>query len=120
MPKNSTNKIELPEFIRLSHYRIKLVKINSHICYEVGEQQGSFHSKQMIIYLDEDIIEEGGSIACDLVTHEILHSVWYLRQFSNLKPSDAEEDIVNGMSTHLIEIFKNNPDFMRWFLQNLN
>ncbi len=51
-------KIELPEFIRLSHYRIKLIKINSHICYEIGEQQGSFHSKQMIIYLDEDIIED--------------------------------------------------------------
>jgi len=109
-------KIELPEFIRLSHYRIKLIKINSHICYEVGEQQGSFHSKQMIIYLDEDIIEEGGSIACDLLLHEILHSIAYIRQLDG----KGEEEVVNGMSTHLIEIFKNNPDFARWFYNNLN
>jgi len=116
MPKNSTNKIELPEFIRLSHYRIKLIKINSHICYEIGEQQGSFHSKQMIIYLDEDIIEEGGSIAVDLLKHEILHAVFYLRQLEGKN----EEDIVNGMATHYTEIEKNNPDYVRWKLQNLN
>jgi len=109
-------KIELPEFIRLSHYRIKLIKINSHICYEIGEQQGSFHSKQMIIYVDEDIIEEGGSIACDLLLHEILHSIAYIRQLDG----KGEEEVVNGMSTHLIEIFKNNPDFARWFYNNLN
>ena len=111
-----SKSIELPEFIRLSHYRIKLIKINSHICYEIGEQQGSFHSKQMIIYLDEDIIEEGGSIACDLLLHEILHSIAYIRQLDG----KAEEEVVNGMSTHLIEIFKNNPDFARWFYNNLN
>ena len=116
MPKNSTNKIELPEFIRLSHYRIKLIKINSHICYEIGEQQGSFHSKQMIIYLDEDIIEECGSIAVDLVKHEILHSIYYVRQLEGKN----EEDTVNGMATHYTEIEKNNPDYVRWKLQNLN
>ena len=116
MPKNSTIKIELPEFIRLSHYRIKLIKINSHICYEIGEQQGSFHSKQMIIYVDEDIIEEGGSIAVDLVKHEILHAIYYDRQLEGKN----EEDTVNGMATHYTEIEKNNPDYMRWKLQNLN
>ena len=116
MPKNSTNKIELPEFIRLSHYRIKLIKINSHICYEIGEQQGSFHSKQMIIYLDEDIIEEGGSIAVDLVKHELLHAIYYVRQLE----VKNEEDTVNGMATHYTEIEKNNPDYVRWKLNNLN
>ena len=109
-------KIELPEFIRLSHYRIKLIKINSHICYEIGEQQGSFHSKQMIIYVDEDIIEEGGSIAVDLVKHEILQAIYYVRQLEGKN----EEDIVNGMATHYTEIEKNNPDYVRWKLQNLN
>lgn len=116
MPKGSSNSIELPEFVRLSHYRIKLIKINSHICYEIGEQQGSFHSKQMIIYLDEDIIEEGGSIAVDLVKHELLHAVYYVRQLEGKN----EEDIVNGMATHYTEIEKNNPDYVRWKLQNLN
>jgi hypothetical protein len=109
-------KIELPEFIRLSHYRIKLIKINSHICYEIGEQQGSFHSKQMIIYLDEDIIEEGGSIAVDLVKHELLHAIYYVRQLEGKN----EEDTVNAMATHYTEIEKNNPDYVRWKLNNLN
>ena len=109
-------KIELPEFIRLSHYRIKLIKINSHICYEIGEQQGSFHSKQMIIYVDEDIIEEGGSIAVDLVKHELMHAIYYVRQLEGKN----EEDTVNAMATHYTEIEKNNPDYVRWKLQNLN
>ncbi len=116
MPKGSSNRIELPEFIRLSHYRIKLIKINSHICYEIGEQQGSFHSKQMIIYLDEDIIEEGGSIAVDLVKHELMHAIYYVRQLEGKN----EEDTVNAMATHYTEIEKNNPDYLRWKLQNLN
>jgi hypothetical protein len=116
MPKGSSNSIELPEFVRLSHYRIKLIKINSHICYEIGEQQGSFHSKQMIIYLDEDIIEEGGSIAVDLVKHELMHAIYYVRQLEGKN----EEDIVNGMATHYTEIEKNNPDYVRWKLNNLN
>ena len=116
MSKGSSNSIELPEFIRLSHYRIKLIKINSHICYEIGEQQGSFHSKQMIIYLDEDIIEEGGSIAVDLVKHELMHAIYYVRQLEGKN----EEDIVNGMATHYTEIEKNNPDYVRWKLNNLN
>jgi len=111
-----SKSVELPEFIRLSHYRIKLIKINSHICYEIGEQQGSFHSKQMIIYLDEDIIKGGGSIAVDLVKHEILHAIYYVRQLEGKN----EEDIVNGMATHYTEIEKNNPDYVRWKLQNFN
>ena len=109
-------KVELPEFIRLSHYRITLEQIPSEISEECAEQQGSFHSRTMRIYLDESIIENGGSIACDLVCHEILHSIWYLRGMD----SKSEEDVVNGMSTHIIEIFKNNPDFARWFYNNLN
>ena len=52
MPKNSTNKIELPEFIRLSHYRIQIIQINNHLSYELAEQQGSFHSREMKIYVD--------------------------------------------------------------------
>ena len=70
----------------------------------------------MIIYVDEDIIEEGGSIAVDLVKHEILHASYYVRQLEGKN----EEDIVNGMATHYTEIEKNNPDYVRWKLQNLN
>ena len=52
-------KVELPEFIRLSHYTITLEKIPSEISEECAEQQGSFHSRTMRIYLDESIIENG-------------------------------------------------------------
>jgi len=108
--------IELPEFIRLSHYRIQLIQISSQISEECAEQQGSFHSRSMRIYLDESIIEQGGSIAIDLVKHEIMHGIFYLRQLDG----KGEEDIVNSMATHYTEIEKNNPDYVRWKLQNLN
>jgi len=111
-----TKKVELPEFVRLSHYRISLIPINSQISEECAEQQGSFHSRSMRIYLDEDIIENGGSIAVDLVKHELLHAIFYVRQLDG----QNEENIVNGMATHYTEIEKNNPDYLRWKLQNLN
>ncbi len=111
-----TKKVELPEFVRLSHYRISLIPINSQISEECAEQQGSFHSRSMRIYLDEDIIENGGSIAVDLVKHEIMHAIFYVRQLDGAN----EENIVNGMATHYTEIEKNNPDYLRWKLQNLN
>jgi len=111
-----TKRVELPEFVRLSHYRINLIAINSQISEECAEQQGSFHSRSMRIYLDEDIIENGGTIAIDLVKHELLHAVYYVRQLEGKN----EEDTVNAMATHYTEIEKNNPDYVRWKLQNLN
>ena len=116
MPKNSTNKAKLPEFVRLSHYQIQIIQINNHISYELAEQQGSFHSREMKIYVDESIIEKGGSIAVDLVKHELLHAIYYVRQLEGKN----EEDTVNGMATHYTEIEKNNPDYVIWKLQNLN
>ena len=56
MTKDAKKKIKLPEFVRLSHYQIQLLLINSQISEECAEQQGSFHSRSMRIYLDEDII----------------------------------------------------------------
>ena len=111
-----TKKVELPEFIRLSHYRISIQTISSEISEECAEQQGSFHSRSMRIYVDQDIIEQGGSIAIDLVKHELMHGIFYLRQLEG----KGEEDIVNSMATHYTEIEKNNPDYVRWKLQNLN
>jgi len=114
-----TKKVELPEFIRLSHYRITLEQIPSEISEECAEQQGSFHSRTMRIYLDQDIIAQGGSIAVDLVKHELFHAIFYVRQLGS-DGNKNEEDIVNGMATHYTEIEKNNPDYVRWKLNNLN
>jgi hypothetical protein len=45
-----------------------------------------------------------------------MHAIYYVRQLEGKN----EEDIVNGMATHYTEIEKNNPDYVRWKLQNLN
>ena len=59
---------------------------------------------------------KGGDDAVDLVKHELLHAIFYVRQLDGAN----EENIVNGMATHYTEIEKNNPDYVRWKLQNLN
>jgi len=116
MKKDAKKEIKLPEFIRLSHYRITLELIPSEISEECAEQQGSFHSRTMRIYLDKDIVNTGGSIAVDLVKHELFHAIFYVRQLDG----QNEENIVNGMATHYTEIEKNNPDYVIWKLNNLN
>jgi len=52
----------------------------------------------------------------DLVKHELLHAIYYVRQLEGKN----EEDTVNGMATHYTEIEKNNPDYLRWKLSNLS
>ena len=44
----------------------------------------------MKIYVDETIIERGGTIAVDLVKHELLHAIYYLRQMEDKKEDDEE------------------------------
>ncbi len=66
-----------------------------------------------------NLFKRGGDDAVDLVKHELMHAIFYVRQLGS-DGNKNEEDIVNGMATHYTEIEKNNPDYVRWKLQNLN
>ena len=109
-----TKKVELPEFVRLSHYRINLIAINSQISEECAEQQGSFHSRSMRIYLDEDIILRGGADALNVVIHEMLHVGYY----QYLLKEKEEETVVNSYGNFITELLTRS-ELKAWIIDNM-
>ena len=64
-------------------------------------KEGSFQSRQRIIYIAEDIVERGGEDLINVLIHELLHVIYYQYNLSN---SSSEEDVVNSMANGLTEL----------------
>ena len=64
-------------------------------------------------------IEESlkGAVLVDTVLHEINHSVWAI---GNLKTEKEEEErAVSVMASYWTQIFRDNPELIRWINRNL-
>ena len=100
------NKSNLPKNVDISYHTIELRLLDSLTSNEVGEQQGSYLAKEQIIFLDDQIIAEGGSRAISLVLHELGHAIYYIY---NLKDRE-EEPTVDSFANGYTEVFKRNKD----------
>ena len=70
--------------------------------YEVGEQQGSFHSKPpLTIHLDETIMNMHDESSLNLIVHELFHLSYY--QY-HLEKNLNEESIVNAGANFVTEM----------------
>ena len=110
------NKRDLPENVDISYHTIELKLLDTLTSNEVGEQQGSYLAREQIIFLDEQIIVEGGDRAVSLILHELGHAIYYIY---NLKDRD-EEATVDSFANGYTEIFKRNKQLTKWMLNNLN
>tara|TARA_B100001113_G_C21024986_1_gene585274 strand:- start:153 stop:521 length:369 start_codon:yes stop_codon:yes gene_type:complete len=110
------NKSNLPKNVDISYHTIELRLLDSLTSNEVGEQQGSYLAKEQIIFLDDQIIAEGGSRAISLVLHELGHAIYYIY---NLKDRE-EEPTVDSFANGYTEVFKRNKDLTKWMLRNLD
>lgn len=110
----SLKKVKLPSIVSVGAFDVELVLLDHEISYEVCEQQGSFVPKPPYkIYLDEDIINEGGKDAVNLVVHELLHVGYF--QYS-LKDKD-EEAIVNSFGNFMTELLTRSQ-LRKWIKDN--
>lgn len=108
-------KNKLPEFVTIGAFTVEIILIPHDISYEVSEQQGSFVVKPPYkIYFDEDIIEQGGADAVNLVIHEFLHLGFY--QYM-LKDKD-EETVVNSYANFLTELLTRS-ELKSWVKNNI-
>ena len=92
--------MKLPKTIRLGHFNI-LIKALSKDIASSDEQEGSFHGSTRTIYIDENIIEKGGTDLVSVLLHELLH-VSYFK--NNLSKDSKEEDLANAFSNDLTEL----------------
>lgn len=51
-----------------------------------------------------------------ILLHEVFHAVWSL---SNLRPKETEENVALAFEVGLIQVFKDNPDFLNWVKKGL-
>lgn len=92
--------IKLPKTIDVGPFKIEIKVLPTAIASEVNEE-GSFQTRQRIIYLAEDIVERGGEDLINVLIHELLHVIYYQYNLSN---TSTEEDVVNSMANGLTEL----------------
>tara|TARA_R100000231_G_scaffold138970_1_gene118709 strand:+ start:2960 stop:3301 length:342 start_codon:yes stop_codon:yes gene_type:complete len=98
MPKDP----KFPSYVTMGYTKIKLILVDPEICKDIGEQQGSYMgSPPYKIYLDRDIITNGGSDAANLVIHEILHHIYGV---SECDDKTTEEILVNTLANGITEL----------------
>ena len=93
--------MKLPSFIKLGHFTIKIKAVDADIA-AAGNEEGSFHSNIKTIYIDKSIIEKGGADLACVLLHELMHCSYYKNNFNI---NSSEEDLVNGFSNDLTELF---------------
>jgi len=52
----------------------------------------------------------------DTVLHEVMHAIWRDRC---LEDGDAEERTVGALTTGLVGVLRDNPDFVKWLVQQV-
>lgn len=107
---------DLPKNVEISYHTVELRLLDTLTSNEVGEQQGSYLAREQIIFLDEQIISEGGDRAVSLVLHEIGHAIYYI---FNLKDRE-EEPTVDSFANGYTEILKRNKKLTEWIKYNLH
>ena len=110
------NKRDLPKNVDISYHTLELKLLDTLTSNEVGEQQRSYLPREQIIFLDDQIIAEGGDRAVSLILHELGHAIYYIY---NLKDRD-EEATVDSFANGYTEIYKSNKQLTKWVLKKLN
>ena len=76
----SANKkiVKLPKHVTLGAFKVEIVLIPHEVAYEISDAQGVFLGKPPYkIFLDEEIISDGGMDAVNVLIHEFFHLGFY-------------------------------------------
>ena len=113
--KSMAKNKRLPKFVTIGPFKVELIVAPHEVMYEMGDAQGMFVQKPPYkIYLDEEMIEEGGADAFNVVVHECMHVAFY--QY-NMKDKD-EEHIVNSFGNFVTELFCKS-ELKDWLRENM-
>ena len=108
-------KVKFPDTIDVSYHTLQIVLLEPDIALEVGDQQGSYASREQKIYLDRSLIEEGGARGVSLALHETYHACWYIYNCDK----GEEERVVDSFANFTTELLRRNNQFRNWINQEL-
>ena len=94
--------VELPKYVTVGAFKVEIVLIPHEVAYEISDAQGVFLGKPPYkIFLDEEIIMDGGMDAVNVLVHEFFHLGFY----QYLLKDKEEETIVNSYANFTTELF---------------
>ena len=95
-------KVRLPKHVTIGACRVEIILVAHEVAYDMGDVQGVFLPRPPYkIFLDEEIISDGGMDAVNVLIHEFFHLGFY--QYS-LKDKE-EETVVNSYANFITELF---------------
>jgi len=110
----SANKkiVKLPKYVTVGSFKVEIVLIPHEVAYEISDAQGVFLGKPPYkIFLDEEIISDGGMDAVNVLIHEFFHLGFY----QYLLKDKEEETIVNSYANFTTELFMRS-ELKEWLL----
>ena len=75
---------------------------------------GDFSYINSRIRIEEKLV---GAVLVDTVLHEINHAIWAVGQLKS--KAQKEERAVSVMASYWTQIFRDNPELIRWINRNL-
>lgn len=105
--------IPLPASIRVAAFDFAVVPWHP-MSAAADRRYGEFSSMEGCIRVDP---QAGDIKTCDTLIHEILHAVYWAY---TINEQDNEERTVSMIATALVQVFRDNPDLLRFVRKALH
>lgn len=111
MATRRSNKSGLPfEQIKIGYIEADVNAVESRQIEKRDNIFGEWFAKNHEIDFDEAMVEPEKA---NTILHEVLHAIVHVWGIE-FKDSEQEETIVNSMSSAMVTIIKDNPEFIMW------
>ena len=76
---------------------------------DAAKAHGMWYPQEHMIRVEKEF--PSGSRAAEVVLHEVVHAIFSI---ASIQAKQGEEHIVSCIGTHLAQLFRDNPDFIKW------
>lgn len=105
----------IPKKVRIGYLDYKIEE------YQDDEFEGDYSPQSQRIRIRT--LGRSSAFIANTLLHEVMHGVYYHSSLKSPNSSDSdtetEENVVNGMSNMLSQVFRDNPDLIRYLLKTL-
>ena len=109
--------VGFPEVLKVSAYDIRVIQLVSDEEGEDNVTWGKWHHASQLIKLKES--QPSKFFAVDTALHEILHAIFCIYNLFPAKGEEFnEERTVTVLSTALTDLFRTNPELVKWLFVN--
>lgn len=106
-----------PKVFKVSAFDYKVTLVDKIVDDDGSESWGQIVYEDYEISLQRE--QPSPSTAADTLLHELMHAVWHNTDLQGEVGPGLEERIVRNLSSGLIALFRDNPQFLKWMHKRL-